>query len=246
MVRGLRALKGTTLHERLADVLDQLGETDALAPILSDRLRGVGFRSFPSSGEEFLAELVSDLEQELAIQRLDIEDDDGLDELHIDKAERERLLLQLEGIEAILREVRAVVHQMRRHQSTIQPRSVGIGHNQPPDVIAESEFDEAALDEGVAAVDALGLELKSEQPRSSVVRLCALVLARLGRTVAGLLGWIKRHVDLFTEAFAKSMGSATGKLVAAVVAAGAGGFILNLEGLHLKIGAVVSSIWQLF
>jgi restriction system protein len=55
----LRALEGTALHERVARLAEEDGENFSFT--LSEFLRAVGFRSFPSSGEDFLNEFLFNL-----------------------------------------------------------------------------------------------------------------------------------------------------------------------------------------
>jgi hypothetical protein len=65
----LRALEGTALHEHVARLAEE-EEGGNYSGILSELLRTVGFRSFPSSGMDFLDEFVLNLELRPALKSL--------------------------------------------------------------------------------------------------------------------------------------------------------------------------------
>jgi hypothetical protein len=66
-----------------------------------------------------------------------------------------------------------------------------------PEAIDVLPIDLAELELGIAAANLARTEIDAEQPRSDVMRVCGLVLRRMGSVIAACVKWLGGKADKF-------------------------------------------------
>jgi hypothetical protein len=153
-------------------------------------------------------------------------------------AVRAEMVGRLDAIEVGFEKIRPFLETI---EAGNRERAAQIGHNNPPEQIEILPLNTAELEMGTAAVNLARAELNAEHPRFDVIRLCGLVLNVMASRFFACLQWIGAKGDVFLDAFLKSAGTQTGKMLVT-----AGALEAIMMGLHVDLTDVVTKIGHVF